>query len=133
MSGKPTMAYESVHKVLSLAGELWTVPVITALRSGKQRFGDLRRNLPGISQKPLSRTLKQLERDGYVLRDYYPTIPPRVEYELTDLGLEFLTSIAAVAHFSIKHRHEIDDARQSYDQNASSALNHASSAFAIRN
>ena len=72
--------------VLDVLANKWTTLVLPALMDGPMRFGQLRRRLDGITQKSLTQALRNLERDGMLTRTMYPTIPPRVEYELTDLG-----------------------------------------------
>ncbi len=83
----------AVREVLDRVGDKWSVQIVGCLGGGRQRFSELRRSIDGISQRMLTLTLKGLERDGLVTRTAYPTIPPRVEYELTELG-----SHAARAH-----------------------------------
>ena len=77
-------------ELLSIRPGKWTLVVIVQLRSGTMRFNELRRNMGGVPQKSLSQTLRELERDGFISRKAYATIPPRVEYDLTDLGRELL-------------------------------------------
>src|ERR1051325_605830 len=72
--------------VLDVIGSKWTVLIVPALIDRPLRFGELRRRLDGITQKSLTQALRQLERDGFLTRTQYPTIPPRVDYALTDLG-----------------------------------------------
>ncbi len=76
----------AVREVLNRVGDKWSVLVVALLGDGKKRFSELRRTIEGISQRMLTLTLKGLERDGLVTRTMFPTIPPRVEYELTKLG-----------------------------------------------
>ena len=75
-----------IREVLSRVGDRWSVFVVCLLREGPKRFSELRRANIGISQRMLTLTLRGLERDGLVTRTMFPTIPPRVDYELTDLG-----------------------------------------------
>jgi DNA-binding HxlR family transcriptional regulator len=79
------------------------------------RFNELRRAIEGISQKMLTTTLRNLERDGFVTRTVYPTIPPRVEYTLTALGRELLAPVHALAQWADDNRYRIDDARRHFD------------------
>src|SRR5215207_2908746 len=76
----------TVREVLSRVGDKWSVLVIAMLGQGTRRFSELQRSIDGISQRMLTLTLRQIERDGLVERTVYPTIPPRVEYSLTPLG-----------------------------------------------
>ena len=78
----------AVSDILQRIGDKWTVLVVGKLGDGPMRFNELRSAVGGISQKMLTTTLRGLERDGFVTRTVYPTIPPRVDYELTDLGQE---------------------------------------------
>ena len=75
----------------------------------------MRPRLPGLSQKQLTHTLRHLERDGYLLRTAYATIPPRVEYSLTELGHQLVTRLFLVGKFALDHRQKIETARQRYD------------------
>lgn len=110
----------AVREVLNRVGDKWSVQLVALLRNGPQRFSDLRRAIEGISQRMLTLTLRGLERDGLVTRTVYPTIPPRVDYELTPLGKTLLTPILQLAAWAEAHRFEIQDARQRYDARASS-------------
>src|SRR5881398_283049 len=76
----------AVSDVLARVGDKWSVLVVTRLGGGPLRFNELRRSIGGISQRMLTLTLRGLERDGLITRTVFPTIPPRVDYELTDLG-----------------------------------------------
>jgi DNA-binding HxlR family transcriptional regulator len=80
------------------------------------RFGELRRRLQGVTQKMLTQTLRTLERNGLVTRTLYPTIPPRVDYELTDLGRSAVTVLDDILRWSEGHSAEITAARQRYDE-----------------
>ena len=77
-----------VAEILSRIGDKWSVIVVIELHSGTRRFSELRRTLHGISQKMLTTSLRGLERDGFITRTIYPTVPPKVEYQLTELGRE---------------------------------------------
>ena len=107
-----------INEVLSMVGDRWSVLVVISLAQyGKLRFNELKRNL-GISQRMLSLTLKELERDGLVNRHQYPTIPPRVEYELTDLGNSFRVPLGALGQWALSHLDTIETARATYDAQA---------------
>ena len=80
-----------ISEVLARVGDKWTVLVVTHLGEGPMRFNELRRSINGISQRMLTLTVRGLERDGLVTRTVSPTIPPRVDYELTVLGRDLLT------------------------------------------
>jgi DNA-binding HxlR family transcriptional regulator len=98
----------------------WALYVLGALRRYDRplRFNELRRHLDGITQKMLTQTLRALERDGLVTRAVYPTVPPRVEYGLTPLGVEAGRLTAAIADWSVAHVKEIFAARDAYDVQA---------------
>jgi DNA-binding HxlR family transcriptional regulator len=105
----------AVREVLNRVGDKWSVLVVALLGDGKKRFSELRRAIEGISQRMLTLTLKGLERDGLVTRTSYPTIPPRVEYELTKLGRSLLTPITGLSDWAGRNRERIQAARDSYD------------------
>lgn len=93
----------------------WTAMVITVLADGPQRFGDLRTALDGISGKVLTETLRDLERDGMLIRTAYAEIPPRVEYELTPLGRTLIEPLAVLVRWAEQHIPEVLAARDAYD------------------
>jgi DNA-binding HxlR family transcriptional regulator len=93
----------------------WTLIVIGRLRKDKRRFNELRRDIGGISQKTLTSTLRELERDGFISRTLFPTIPPRVDYELTDLGHHLLDLADSWRAFAVQHRDSVEEARRRFD------------------
>ncbi|MGR3679481.1 MAG: winged helix-turn-helix transcriptional regulator [Paracoccaceae bacterium] len=104
-----------INEVLSRVGDRWSVLVVISLAQyGTLRFNELKRNL-GISQRMLSLTLKELERDGLVNRTYHPTIPPKVEYKLTEMGRSFREPVSALGYWALDNLDKIDRARQAYD------------------
>jgi DNA-binding HxlR family transcriptional regulator len=104
-----------INEVLSRVGDRWSVLVVISLSQyGTMRFNEIKRNL-GISQRMLSLTLKELERDGLVSRTQYPTIPLKVEYALTKMGESFREPVTALGNWALEHRAKIDAARQAYD------------------
>lgn len=105
----------AVREVLHRVGDKWSVLVVTLLRDDRKRFSDLRRSIEGISQRMLTLTLKALERDGLVTRTVHPTIPPRVEYELTELGRTLLVPVTGLAEWAQANRGAIQKARAEYD------------------
>jgi len=105
----------AVPETFSLRAGKWTLVVVEHLRGPTRRFNELRREIAGISQKTLAETLRALERDGFVLRTLFPTIPPRVEYELTALGRELLSLVDAWRDFAESHRAEVEAARRRFD------------------
>jgi DNA-binding HxlR family transcriptional regulator len=104
-----------VRKILDLIGDKWSLLVMKTLGSETLRFMDIRRALPDISQRMLTLTLRQLERDGLVQRTIYPTIPPKVEYRTTDLGQTLQESILGIITWAYDHRTAVEAARASYD------------------
>ncbi|WP_176083314.1 helix-turn-helix domain-containing protein [Martelella sp. HB161492] len=112
-----TGACGRVAPVLQRVGDKWTVLVIVSLdHNGPMRFNALKRSVDGISQQMLTRVLKALERDGMVSRTTFPTSPPQVEYELTELGRSLSIPVLALGDWVLDHLNEIDAARQRYDQ-----------------
>jgi DNA-binding HxlR family transcriptional regulator len=105
----------AVHEVLSQIGDKWTVLIVRSLNDGPRRFSELKRGVEGISQRMLTLNLKTLERDGFVTRTVYPTIPPRVDYELTALGHSLSEPLGVVAQWAITNRQRIVDARKAFD------------------
>ena len=87
----------AVSDVLQRIGDKWSILVVGRLGAGPMRFSELRAVIGGISQKMLTTTLRTLERDGFVTRTAFAVIPPRVDYELTDLGRELLVPVTALA------------------------------------
>ncbi|SDK79356.1 winged helix-turn-helix transcriptional regulator [Paracoccus chinensis] len=106
---------QRISEMLSRIGDKWTLLVVRALGRGPRRFSALRRQLGSISQKMLTRTLRNLERDGLVIRTVTPTTPPQVEYALTTMGKDLFGPIAALADWTITHADCIDAARAAYD------------------
>jgi DNA-binding HxlR family transcriptional regulator len=111
-------ACPAVREVLSLVGDKWSVLVVSTLGEGRKRFSEVRRAIEGISQRMLTLTLRNLERDGLVTRTVHATTPPRVEYELTPLGRTLLEPIMALGVWAHDNRGAIQKARQSYDARA---------------
>src|SRR5690606_28005578 len=90
-----------ITAILSRVGDKWSVLVIGLLGDGSMRFSALKRHIGGISQKMLTSTLRGLERDGFVTRTVHPTIPPRVDYELTELGRDLLVPVKALTAWAV--------------------------------
>src|SRR6202023_1785054 len=104
-----------VASVLARVGDKWSVFVIMLLGKGPRRFNELKRMVGGISQRMLTLTLRGLERDGLVTRTVFPTIPPRVDYELTDLGRGLSKPVEALGRWAMDHQTEIQAARARFD------------------
>ncbi|MDO8189168.1 helix-turn-helix domain-containing protein [Conexibacter sp. JD483] len=104
-----------VRDVLDRIGDKWSVMVITLLGDGPLRFMQLKREIELVSQRMLTRTLRALERDGLLTRTVHPTVPPRVDYELTPLGYSLCATLAELVRWSFAHNDEIAAARGAYD------------------
>lgn len=101
--------------VLMVRPGKWTLVIVTLLRQETLRFNELKRNAGNISQKMLTTTLRDLERDGFVTRKIFATIPPRVDYELTPLGQELLELADSLRAFSMRNRKRVEAARRQFD------------------
>ncbi len=102
-------------ELFQLIGDKWTMFVVLQLRPGSLRFSEIRRAIPNISQRMLTLSLRNLERDGLVKRTVTPSVPPRVDYELTPLGASFCESVAVVGKWAFKNREAVDAARAAFD------------------
>jgi DNA-binding HxlR family transcriptional regulator len=113
----------AVREVLNRVGDKWSVLIVQLLADGPKRFSELRRSIEGISQRMLTLTLKGLERDGLVTRTVYPTVPLRVEYQLTELGRTLRKPIQSLAKWAQENRGGIQQARNQYDAKLSEGIN----------
>ena len=104
-----------VREILDLVGDKWSLYIIASLKDGPVRFNELRRRIDGISQRMLTITLRGLERDGLVSRTLFPTIPPRVDYALTDVGRSLLEPVMALTLWANNNQGNIQSARVRYD------------------
>ena len=104
-----------VRQILDRIADKWSLLVIALLEEKKLRFGELGREIDGISKRMLTVTLRNLERDGLVLRTVYAEVPPRVEYELTPLGRTLLGTTQALVSWTEEHQDQIAKARQSFE------------------
>jgi len=111
----PGGACSVVKELMTRVGDKWSVVTVAALKGGPMRFNAIRRTIDGISQRMLTLTLRSLERDGLVKRRVFPTVPPQVEYELTELGQTMLDPIVALASWAEDHYAAIDEARARFD------------------
>ena len=114
----------AISETLARIGDKWTVLVVELLADGPRRFNELRRTIGDISQRMLTLTLRELERDGLVTRTVYPTIPPRVDYELTRLGRTLREPLVAIADWARKHRPAIVEARKVFDAGGTAKPSH---------
>lgn len=105
-----------ISPVVDLVFSRWTTPILWALHEfGRQRFVELERRLTSITPKVLTQRLRQLERDGLVVRTYHPEVPPRVEYEISELGGSLGPLFASLATWSAGHLDAVEQARRAYD------------------
>lgn len=105
-----------VSRVLARVGDKWSVLIVMLLADGPRRFNEMKRMVDGISQRMLTLTLRGLERDGLVMRTVYPTIPPRVDYELTPLGRSLREPVVALGHWARANTDAIDAAQADFDR-----------------
>ena len=106
---------QGVSRVLQRVGDKWSLLVVAILADGPRRFSELRREIEPISQRMLTLTLRGLERDGMVNRTVTPTIPPRVDYELTPMGRSLQEPVLALAQWAVAHLPQIAEAQAKFD------------------
>ncbi len=104
-----------VAPILARVGDKWSILVVMILSQGPRRFNDLKRNIDGISQRMLTLTLRGLERDGLVTRTVFPTIPPRVDYALTDLGHSLCVPVTGLGNWAMANIDAIERSRAEFD------------------
>ncbi|WIJ23725.1 winged helix-turn-helix transcriptional regulator [Devosia sp. RR2S18] len=107
-----------VRGVLDKISDKWSMLLVMTLAGGPRRFNQLRREVPDISQKMLTQTLRDLQRDGMVARRVFDTNPPSVEYRLTSLGESIIVPFGHLIHWASEHHKQIDAARRTFDQPA---------------
>ena len=105
-----------IREVLDRVGDKWSTLIVVRLGKRTHRFNELHREIDGISQRMLTLTLRQLVRDGLVSRTAYATVPPRVDYELTELGRTLLAPVTALHEWAVAHRDDIRQARADHDE-----------------
>jgi DNA-binding HxlR family transcriptional regulator len=105
----------TARQALDRIADRWTILVLLALADGPGRFTELSRTIEGVSQKMLTQTLRGLERDGLVTRTVHAVVPPRVDYELTDLGRTLHGPITAIQQWALGHMDDVIAARQAYE------------------
>jgi DNA-binding HxlR family transcriptional regulator len=105
----------STAELLGRIGGKWTIFVIVMLSEGPQRFSELKRRIEGVSQKVLTSTLRDLERDGFITRKVTPSIPPRVDYALTELGQDLCAPLMALSSWAVVNRGRVEAARESFE------------------
>lgn len=117
--GRPADVYSAQclsRAALDRIADKWTALIVGALAPGPLRYGELRRVVEGVSEKMLTQTLRSLERDGLVVRDEQPSVPPRVSYALTPLGRTLEEPLAAVRDWAERHINEVNAARERHDR-----------------
>jgi DNA-binding HxlR family transcriptional regulator len=111
-----------VREIIGRVADKWTMLTLEALEEhGRLRFTRLAELIGGVSQKMLTKTLRQMEADGLVVRTVFPVVPPRVEYELTDLGRSLSAAFCGVWHWAERHHDEVKAARKAYADRAEEA------------
>ncbi|PYE80600.1 winged helix-turn-helix transcriptional regulator [Pseudoroseicyclus aestuarii] len=113
--GSPDHVDCGLGLVLARLGEKWTVMTLAELSEGPRRYRELERSLDGISQRMMTLTLRRLERDGHVVRDVTPTVPPSVTYSLSDLGRAFASQVATLVGWSAQAKSAIEAAQKDFD------------------
>ena len=111
----------AVAPILARVGDKWSILIVMTLAQGPRRFSELKREIDGISQRMLTLTLRGLERDGLLTRTIFPTIPPRVDYELTELGCSLCIPVVGLGNWAMAHLDEIDAARNEFDRRVAAA------------
>jgi len=104
------------HELLSVISDKWFTLVVSALADGPMRYNELGRTVAGASQRMLTQTLRRLERDGFVTRTVTPTVPIRVDYELTDLGRQIVPLQRSIKAWAEQHIPEVHAARERYSE-----------------
>jgi DNA-binding HxlR family transcriptional regulator len=115
-----TVTCRATADLLQRIGDKWTVLVVVQLANGPLRFSEIRRNVASISQRMLTLTLRGLERDGFVTRTVYPTVPPKVEYALTALGVSLTDPLRVLYEWTEAHGRQVEEARARYDESDAS-------------
>lgn len=106
----------AIRNVVTQIGDKWSMLILFALVDGADRFNALKSRIVGISQRMLTQTLRDLEREGYVKRTVYPEVPARVEYELTEMGRGIVKPLYQLVTWADEHHEQIKRSRQSYDE-----------------
>ncbi|MDA5142606.1 helix-turn-helix domain-containing protein [Streptomyces sp. AD681] len=104
-----------VREIIDRVGSKWSVQIILAVTQGPVRFTELERSIEGISRRMLTLTLRNLERDGLIIRTVYPTVPPKVEYTASEMTMELEGPLSQLARWALRHRDEVITAREVFD------------------
>ncbi len=108
----------AVRDLMDRVGDKWSLLIIGTLSTGRLRFSELQRSIPGVSQRMLTLKLRSLQRDGLLSRTVHAEVPPRVEYDLTAMGRTLIGPAVALATWAITHQSETTAARQAFDEQA---------------
>lgn len=108
-----------IRNVVAQIGDKWSILILFSLVDGPDRFNSIKSRIEGISQRMLTQTLRDLERDGFVLRTVYPQVPVKVEYQLTNLGKGLADSVWSLVCWADTHHNQIKAARIQYDNKRS--------------
>lgn len=109
----------SLRQVINIIGDKWTLPVLYVLTQGTKRYSELQREIPGISKKMLTQTLRRLESDKIIKRTVYPVVPPKTEYKLTAFGKKLIEPLEVLAGWAEAHQLELQAICQRRNQNTS--------------
>lgn len=112
---RPQGECNTLRELLALMGDRWTAPILGTLGNRCMRFNELHRSVTGISQRMLTVTLRNLERDGFLVRTVYPTVPPRVEYELSERGRSLCKVLTPLGDWVAVHEAAIEESRRRFD------------------
>lgn len=96
-----------VRQVINIVGDKWTLPVLYVLNQGTKRYSEIQREIPGISKKMLTQTLRRLESDNIIKRKIYPVVPPKTEYSLTTFGKQLIEPLEILANWAWEHQAEL--------------------------
>ncbi|MFD4192973.1 winged helix-turn-helix transcriptional regulator [Amycolatopsis thermoflava] len=106
----------AIRRILDRIGNKWSLLVVATLDDQRMRFTELQQRIPGVSQRMLSLTLRNLERDGLVSRTAYAEVPPRVEYALTDVGRTLIEPAVRLAEWAVEHDPDIERSQRAFDE-----------------
>ncbi|MEL6493855.1 MAG: helix-turn-helix domain-containing protein, partial [Cyanobacteria bacterium J06623_7] len=96
-----------IRQVINIVGDKWTLPVLYILKQGTKRYSEIQREIPGISKKMLTQTLRNLESDNILKRKVYPVVPPKTEYRLSTFGIKLIEPLEALSNWAWEHQSEL--------------------------
>jgi len=114
MKTQPPTIKLGAEKALGVISDQWFIVIVHALMRGKHRFSELQRAIPGISKKVLTQTLRNMERDGFIIRTVYPVVPPHTEYELSALGESIVPALQGLCRWANEHFDEVETHRANF-------------------